>query len=270
MFSQDPWEQLNGQGGPEDSDSPVDNVNSGDPLVEGGNPAWNPFLQFVPEDRRSEAANVLRDWDKSYQTVQEKYKPWEDLSKQGIDPNAAITGVQLLNLIDTQPQVVYETLKNYLEKNNLLPAGEPMPTDSIQEEGDNQNLDELDPKLQKLEQQVQVLAQIALAQKEEKERQQQDQAVEKELTSLRKKVGDFPEEEILMRMSHYGLSAEEAYKKYMGHVEEIRKRRPAPTLLGAGSTIPSRNINPTKLSEQETRSLVTDYLKQSFLDERGG
>src|SRR5690606_9411873 len=170
-------------------------------------------------------------------------KPWEDLSKQGIDPNAAITGVQLLNLIDTQPQVVYETLKNYLEKNNLLPAGEPMPTDSIQEEGDNQNLDELDPKLQKLEQQVQVLAQIALAQKEEKERQQQDQAVEKELTSLRKKVGDFPEEEILMRMSHYGLSAEEAYKKYMGHVEEIRIRRPAPTLLGAGSTIPSKNIN---------------------------
>src|SRR3990170_3385601 len=231
-------------------------ADAGIPLVENGNPAWNPYLQYVPAEKRQEVVPLLQEWDKRYNKLNEEYAPWQEFSKAGV-----------YSVLENQPQVVYESLGQFL---GITPKEAKEAVEELEEDapGTVESI-ENDPRFQTLKQQVDTLAQITLAQRQQDQQsqleKQQEQELDAELTKLKKEKGDFPEEEIIMRMLHMDMSPEEAFNHYEGLVSEARKRRPAPFLLGTGAgTIPKPSVDVKSLDSAGRKELMTQMLRHAI------
>lgn len=248
------------------------------PLVEGIDPSWNPVLSHIPEDKRSEIAPIIQQRHSELEELRTNYQPWEEFSKSGIDPETAQNAISIYSVLENQPHAVYEKLHNYLYPNQPLGQGQGKNVtgeEETEETGSQQQQQtQSDPKLAKMEQQLNTLAQIALAQKEEREnsakQQEEDAAVEKELTELKEKNGDFPEDEVVMRAYTKGISLEEALQDYNNLVAEVQKRRPAPFLLGGNSgQVPKPSVDVGKLDNKGTKDLVTQMLNHANAERLG-
>lgn len=232
---------------------PGDNI----PLIEGLGSDWNDIVNYIPEDKRSEFAPKFKERIHSIEQQYEPLKQWDEFQKSGITPEFAGTAVQLFNMIENDPKAIYETLGNYL---GVTPSQAKEVVEEIQE-GDQD-----DPRIKALQDQVETLAQIAIAERkmtaEQKREAEADRELEEELGALQEKYGDsFPEDEILMRMHTKGISAEDAYSEYTARVSEIQKRRPSPFVMGAGGAVPvGGKIDVTKLDNKATKSLVAQML----------
>lgn len=230
---------------------PGDNI----PLVEGLDSSWNEFVSALPEDKRAELGPKLKERINSYESRQKEFEPWEQFQKSGITPDFADTALRLFSTIENNPREVYETIGKHL---NITPAEAKTVVEEVKK-GDPE-----DPRIQTIQTQLDTLTQITLAQRQMSAQEQADAeadaVVDQEIGELKKKYGDFPEDEVLMRMLHKGLSAEDAYNEYSGFVDQVRSRRPAPMLLGQGGAIPSRAIDPTKLDSKGTKDLVRQML----------
>lgn len=230
---------------------PGDNV----PLYEGLDASWNEFVSAIPEDKRAEFAPKLKERIDQYEPL----KQWEDLQKSGITPQHASTALDIFTVLENNPKEVYETIGKHLgispqEAKEAVKELEKAP------EGGPE-----DPRLKTLQQQVDTLTQIALAQRQMSSEEQQaaeaDAAVANELDGLKKKYGDtYDEEQIIMRMVHKNLTAEQAYQEYASMVSTIQQRRPAPMLLGSGGVAPNRAIDVKKLDSAGTKNLVKQML----------
>ena len=235
------------------------------PLIEGLGSEWNEFVSAIPEDQRAALAPKLKERVTDYETRIESYKPWEELQKSGITPEHANTAVGLFATIENNPREVYETLGKHLGISTEQ-------AQQVVEELDE--ADGTDPEIQRLKQQVDTLSQITLASKQQ-ERQAQlaaenDAKLDAEIAGVKKKYGEHvPEDELLMRMLHKGMTAEQAYQEYSSRVNDIRSTRPSPMLLGGGSgAIPQKTIDPTKLNNKDTKSIVAQMLDHSNSEAR--
>lgn len=225
------------------------------PLYEGLGPEWNDIVGAFPEAQRAELAPKLKERISSYESQLEGYKGWDDFQKSGITPDHAKTALDLFSTIENNPQQVYDTIGKYL---NISPAQAQEVVEEIEENGS-------DAEIKALKQQIDTLSQIQLAQHQMTQQEQlaaeQDAQLDAEISGIKKKYGDdIPEDEILMRMMHKNMTAEQAYQEYSQRVDDIRSRRPAPMLLGNGGSVPSRAIDPRKLDSKGTKDLVTQML----------
>lgn len=229
------------------------------PLIEGLGSEWNEFVNAIPEDKRAEFGPKLRERISAYEPL----KQWEDLHKSGITPEHASTALSIYTVLENNPREVYDTLAKHL---GITPQQAQQVVEEI-EEGD-----EDDPRIRKMQQQIDTLSQIALAKNQQETQsrleQEQDAALDKEMTALKKKYGDFPEDEVIMRMLYSNITAEQAYQEYTGRVSEIQKRRPSPMILGSGGAVPPQAIDPKKLSTSETKNLVTQMLQHANQENR--
>lgn len=221
------------------------------PLVEGLGSEWNEFVSAFPEDKRAELGPKLKERVSGYESLE----PWREFQKSGITPEHADTAINLFSLIENDPKQVYEAIGNHL---GITPAQVKEAVKELEEVSDD------DPRVATLQQQVDTLTQIMLAQRQmtaqEQQAAEQDQALNEELEGIKKKYGDVPEDEILMRMLHKNMTAEQAYEEYTGRVSEIQKRRPAPMIMGSGGVVPNRAIDVKKLDNAQTKSLVAQML----------
>lgn len=227
---------------------PGDNV----PLYEGLGPEWNDIVGALPEDKRAELAPRL----KERLDVYEPLKQWEDFHNKGITPEQADTALNLYKIIDSNPREVYETIGKHL---GLTAAQAEQVVEELEDADQN------DPRIAKLQQQVDTLAQIALTQNQQTQQQrlaeEQDAKLDAEISAIKKKYGDdVPEDEIIMRMLHKDMTAEQAYQEYNSRVTDIRSRRPSPMILSGGGNVPPRRIDPIKLDNKDTKSLVAQML----------
>jgi len=235
---------------------PGDNV----PLIEGLDASWNEFVSVIPEDKRTELGPKLKERVSSYENQVKEFEPWSQFQKSGVTPDHVDTALRIFDYIEKNPKDVYEAIGKSLGI-TTAEAKEVM-QDAKKEikEGDPS-----DPKIQALEQQVATMAQIMVANQQltvqEQQAAQMDAEVDREMSDLKKKYGDFNEREVLMRMAQDGMSAEDAYQDYNSFVTEIRSRRPAPMIMGSGGTIPSRAIDVTKLDSKATRNLVAQMFE---------
>lgn len=233
------------------------------PLYEGLDSSWNDIVGAFPEDKRGELAPLLKQRVESVSSQYEPLKQWEEFNKSGITPDQVKNGLTLFNMIESDPRGVYETIGKHL---GITPQQAQQVVEEI-EDGD-----EDDPRIAALQQQVETLAQITLTERQQaiaaKQAEEDNATLDRELKQLKAKVGDFPEEEILMRMAHKNLSAEKAYEEYSKFAEDIRSRRPAPFVLGSGGTIPNRTIDPTKLNGNDTRSLVAQMMDNAMRERK--
>lgn len=231
------------------------------PLYEGLGADWNDIVGGFPEDKRAELAPLLKQRIDAYEPL----KQWEDLQKSGITPDYAGTALNLFSIIENNPRQVYDTIGKYL---NITPAEAKEAVETLEEEGGD------DPRIQTMQQQLDTLTQIALAQRQqttaEKQAADQDAAVEKEIGAVKKKYGDSEvnEEEVLMRMLHKGMTAEQAHLEFSGLVTNIRKTRPSPMVIGGGGAVPRKTIDVKSLSGADTKSLVAQMMEQANTERR--
>jgi hypothetical protein len=225
------------------------------PLIEGLDASWNELVQYIPEDKRAEFAPKFRDRIK---TEYEPLKQWEDLHKSGITPDQAGTALNVFTMIENDPRKVYQAIGDHLG----ISAQDVKQVAEEIEAGDDD-----DPRIVAMQEQLDTLAQIALAQRnqsaQEKEIAQQEAAIDKEIAEAIAQYGEVPEDELVMRMLHKGMTAAEAHQEYTGRANEIRSRRPAPMIMGAGGSIPSKAIDPRKLDSVGTKNLVAQMLEHA-------
>lgn len=231
------------------------------PLFEGLGSEWNDIVGAFPEDKRAELAPLLKSRIDSYEPL----KQWEDFQKNGITPDQAKTALNLFDVIENNPKQVYETIGRHL---GITAQEAKTAVTEIKKTGGLEGADE-DPRIAQLENQLNTLVQIQLAQRDQSKEQQllaqQEQALDNELTDLKKKYGEdyVNEGEVVMRMLQFGISAEEAHKQFETLASDLRRRRPAPMLLGNGGAVPARAIDPVKLSSNDTKGLVAQMLQHA-------
>lgn len=263
--------ELVGQG---QSEQPTP-ANSGIPLVQGGNPAWNDVLQYIPEEKRPEAVTKLQEWDRYNQTLQEEYKPWKSLQEQGIDRDQVEYALRVVNLIENDPRSVFERVAAYLKQNGSLPEGYVVP------DPNEQSLPEIPEGLPDITQHPEFQKVKALAEKSteailEQYREQQKQkmieeqlaAFDRDLEALKKKEGDIPEG-VVRLMTHMmandnNLSMEDAYKEVTGILNQLRPPNSPPfTPLGYGRAVPPKTIDTKSLDDKGVKDLVNQMLSQA-------
>lgn len=229
------------------------------PLIEGLDSSWNEFVQYVPEDKRSEFAPKFKEKVSEYESL----RGWGDLAKSGVTPDHADTALRVFASIENNPREIYETIGKHL---GITPAQ----AEAIVEEIEESDSD--DPRIKTMQEQLNTMQQIMVAQRNMTVQQQaaaeQDKVLNDELSGLKKKYGDFPEDEVVMRMLHKNMTAEQAYAEYDSRSAELRRRRPAPQLLGAGGQVPSNAIDPRKLDSADTKKLVAQMMEHGNAQNR--
>lgn len=240
------------------------------PLIEGLDTSWNEIVNYIPEDKRTEFGPKLKERVTSLTSDYEPLKQWEDLQKSGITPEDAGNALSILTTIENNPQQVYETLGKYLESQGLTPKQAKEAVEGMQE-GETSE----DPRIAYLQQQIETMAQILLAQRDQTSQarlaQEADAEIDKQLKGLEKKYGkgSFDENEILMRMAYNDMDAEQAYQDYTGFVTKVRTSRPAPMLLGSGGHIPTNTApDVRKMDSKQTKDFVAQIMQNAVNEGR--
>lgn len=230
------------------------------PLYEGLGTEWNDIVSAIPEDQRAAIGSKLKERIAGYEPLQQ----YADLHKSGITAEQAGTALNLFSVIENNPREVYETIGKHL---GITPQAAKEAVEEMQEDGDD------DPRIKTMQEQIDTLAQIALAQRQmsakDSQLAEQEAALDKEIGDIKNKYGkDIPEDEIIMRMLHKNMTAEQAYAEWSGRVAEHQKRRPAPMIMGQGGAIPSRAIDPKTLDNKQTKNLVAQMLDHANAERR--
>lgn len=226
-----------------------------------GNPAWQEFLNVVPEEFHPQVTPVLEKWDKGVQdrftTVQQQYEPykaWEPFVKQGVNPEEADFALRLLNGLNENPQMVYNAIKDFynLDGSDNSQGQEGPLTDEV---------NPLDPRISQLERQNEIMAQHLLNNAKQAELAQAEAELDHELSEARKKHGDFDEKFVLAYMQN-GYPADEAAKAYMDwQASERAKFGAKPLIMGSGGGAPQFNTDVRKLDDKQTKNLVVQMLQ---------
>lgn len=84
-------------------------------------PAYEKLLNEIPEAWHSKVTPYLQEQDKYFQQQLEKYTPFKEYVEQDISPDLILGGLNLARAIESNPQEVYASLKDYLGQQGLLP-----------------------------------------------------------------------------------------------------------------------------------------------------
>jgi hypothetical protein len=230
----------------------------------GNNPAWNEFLEVVPEELHHKVTPLLEKWDKGvqdrFEKVQSDYKPWQEFQKAGVEPDTTRFALNLLNSLNENPQMVYKAIGDYYKFSNA-PAVQG--SGQGQNEPDKPDLDPYDARFAEIERQNQLMAQVLVSQDEAKKAASADAQLDQELTGLRKKYGEFDEQYVLAKMGVGKMSAKDAVENYFNWREsEIKKYRPKPLIMGGnGGVVPGQHVDPKKMNESGVKDLVVQMLQ---------
>lgn len=237
---------------------PGDNV----PLYEGLDPSWNDFVSVIPEEKRADFASKVSSIHQQYEPL----KQWEDFSKSGITPEHASTALSIYSMVENQPQKIYEELGKYL---GISPQAAQQVAETVQQ-NNNSDDDEIDPRIATMQQQLETLMQIKVAEhnqaQEAQRRAEAEAAIESEWKALKKKhpeITERDEGEIFMRASQKDLNLEQAYNDYLNFLSEVRRGRPTPMVMGAGGSMPAPGIDVKKLDTAGTKAIVAQMLAAS-------
>lgn len=234
----------------------------GQPQGTGDNPAWADLLNILPTQLHGVVKPQLQKWDQGvqqkFQQVHSEYEPWKGLIDAGLSPDDVQYAVSIMNVINEDPQKLYDTLGEYLGISNGANSEQGGADDS---EGSDDEY--TDPRIQELEQGYQNLAQIALAQHQEREEAEADAELDNYLGQLKEQYGEYDEQYVLALMAS-GADGEQAVQQFQQLVEQAKvqqNRPPAPTIMGPGGGLPSQQINPSELNGKGRRELVANMLK---------
>lgn len=268
-------EQIYGQ---DSGQSSVDNSQSG--MQDGGqaqgtgyNPNFQPLLQDIPQDLHSKVLPHLQQWDKGvnerFEKLQSDYAPWKPVLSSGVTPEMVQNGLNLMNLLETNPQGLYQALAdNYKFGQNQeqgLPGAGQGQTPPVQQ-APTQGPDPYDLRFQQMEKNFTTVAQEVLNMRQAEQDARQDAMIAQEFDNAHRKLGAFDDQWVRAHcIADPNLSIEQAAKNYQTWYNgEMAKYGARPIITGSsGGGVPGRNVDVTKLSGSETRALAADMIRQA-------
>lgn len=238
----------------------------GDLTGEGNQPAEESygegFLKNVDPADRPYVEKYLKQWDsgvtQKFQDIHRQYEPYK-----GLDLNEVESAINIMNLLENDPEFMYNQLVEYFQQ-----TGKPLPGQEQQQfqQVDDNDLDD-DPhgaRLDQMERYMQAIAENLMGDREARQAQAEDEALEQTLSSLREQHGDFDEDYIMAKMLRNGGDAEKAYADYekalQGAIDNRRTARPPVPVMGNGGGVPSGGVDVTKLGRGQTQDLVAQML----------
>lgn len=236
--------------------------------VAADNPAWQPFLDILPDSLHETVRPVLSDWDRNvnarYETIKADYAPYEQFREQNVDPGELAYSYQVVQALNENPAEVIRTMAEFFGI-ELTPQQEAQAAAVATSQVPDTEAYEVDPRIQQLEQGFQTLAAMALQNQSQAEARQADIQLETTLSDLRTQHGDFDENIVLSYMLS-GQSPEQAvlaYKNLESQILAGSSRPPAPKVMGGGGGVANDRVNPATMSDAERRALVTNMLINS-------
>lgn len=228
----------------------------------GHNPAWDDVLGLIPESLHASITPHFQKWDSAAQsrieTVNESMKQFENYKpfvEHGIEPSELEQGLRLMYEINNNPRSVYDALAKAYNYQAAVEAAA--------NEGEETSQLTDDPRFSKLQEGIELVSKIVLADQQAKQDATADIQLDRELKALQDKYGEYDEDFVLAKMQS-GFSGEQAVEAFMSLKSSFQQSRPfAPNILGGGSPgagLPSNAIDPTKLSSKDTRNLVAEML----------
>jgi len=251
----------------------------------GGNPAWQEFLAFVPEDQHSQAQEVLSKWDQGvqqrFQARAEELEPFKPFIEQKVDPQTLQAGLQLYEALNTRPQDLFKSMADTfgLETAQQILGITPQATEpagSKEDEDDPfKGIDE-HPVIKELRENFNNLATVLVGERERSEIQAQEDLIADEIAGVSEKLGrelkPFEEEHLILSMLN-GANIDQAFNNLQGYLKEIgvvQDAPPAPTVLGSNGGVPSAPVDPRKMTDSQRQHSAIDLLKNLNAADRQG
>lgn len=264
-----------------DSSGPVEETTeqqtSGDT---GGNPAWDSLRSKLDPVSFHNIQDDLKTFDKNAESrissLNQQLKQYNELgSPEQLQNYAAIA-----QRLDTEPEVIYNALGEFLKQNGRLPETQQEMQDAVDEEEATSGNDEapVDPRLAQLEQQTQQMQEFLSQQEQMRIQQEADVVLGQEIDELKQAHPDFTEDdvrEVLMRAAFQLQSSGKAAKlsdvaqeyvdKTVNRIRAVpRPGDSAPRLLPTSGGMPGgQQAQPLgKLSRNDVQSLIASSIEQ--------
>lgn len=254
-----------GQASTDQGDTPGSGQGGGNPYSLADN-----FLQGVPDEHRPILEPYVKKWDagvtRRFQEIHSQYEPYKQLG----EPDQLSQAVEIYQLLDQNPQLVYQILHQQFGQAPGQGVGNQQIEDEEEEENPFSQFQEvLTPFQQQMQQQQQMLealAQVVVGKAQQERQAEEDRQLDQYLTNLKQEFGEFDEKFVLSQMAN-GMSGEDAVKAFYDTVQQFAQKQQAPlqglpkVLSGGGAPPPEGNVS--KLGDKDVRSLVANLVKQA-------
>lgn len=245
----------------------------------GGNPAWDSLRSKLDPVSFHNIQEDLKNFDKSAESrissLNQQLKQYNELGSPEQIQNYAMIAQRL----DTEPEVIYNALGEFLKQNGRLPNTEQELQDAVdEEEATNESESPVDPRLAQLEQQQQQMQEFLAQQEQMRVQQEADSALEQEINELKQAHPEFSEDdvrEVLMRAAFQLQSsgktaklsdvAQEYVDKTVNRIRAVpRPGDSAPRLLPTSGGMPGgQQAKPLgQLSRNDVQNLIASSIEQ--------
>lgn len=261
------------------SNEPTGEVVSEAPQI-ADNPAWSDFLRTFPESMHDSIKPSLAKWDEGVnRRIEQVHSEWADFKPfkdAGVSAEVLNQAYGIFQAINDNPQEVYRILgESYGYANQPQTNPNPAPNEQgqlnpqvqpNQPTGDEYELGQggqFNPEVARLQAMTENMAQILIAQEQQRQQAAEDAALDAELSAAREKHGNF-DEDFVLRYVASGMNMDQAIGAYQSMVNSARSaanRPAAPTVISGSGPLPSQQINPSSLNNKDTRALVAQMFK---------
>ena len=263
-----------------ESSGPVEVTTEQQPTEEsGGNPAWDSLRSKLDPVSFHSIQEDLKNFDKNAESrissLNQQLKEYNELGS----PEQLQNYATIAQRLDTEPEIIYNALGEFLKQNGRMPETEAELQDAVdEEEAFGTEEAPVDPRLAQLEQQQQQMQEFLAQQEQVRVQQEADSALEQEIGELKKAHPDFTEDdvrEVLMRAAFQLQSsgkagklsdvAQEYVDKTVNRIRAVpRPGDSAPRLLPTSGGVPAgQQATPLgKLSRNDVQSLIASSLEQ--------
>jgi len=263
-----------------ESSGPVEVTTEQQPTEEsGGNPAWDSLRSKLDPVSFHSIQEDLKNFDKNAESrissLNQQLKEYNELGS----PEQLQNYATIAQRLDTEPEIIYNALGEFLKQNGRMPETEAELQDAVdEEEAFGTEEAPVDPRLAQLEQQQQQMQEFLAQQENMRVQQEADSALEQEIGELKKAHPDFTEDdvrEVLMRAAFQLQSsgkagklsdvAQEYVDKTVNRIRAVpRPGDSAPRLLPTSGGVPAgQQATPLgKMSRTDVQSLIASSLEQ--------
>lgn len=236
----------------------------------------NGFLDKVDPAHRSIVEPYVKQWDagvtRRFQDLHGQLAPYQELG----DPEMLASAARLYEMIDTNPQQVYDLLAEALgqQQGGGAPeqqTGQPGEPQVPGQEGQQpQAAPGLPPEVQQqldtLQQVVEAVAQKTLDAEGQQQQAQEDQQLEDYFGLLKEEFGEFDDDFVAAKMLG-GMDGEQAVQAYKSAIQgQVNQRSQAPQMqpiLSGGGTVPQDQQSVAKASSKDIKGLIANVLAQA-------
>lgn len=241
--------------------------------------SYDTYLGQVPETLRDQIKPVFESYSealkKSVTDAMQPFESYKPIVEQGWEPNHVIMGLNLLQEVNDNPERVFQgLLQEYPQlaqqfQQQTLPTPTPTPTPITP---NNFNLPtEFVEKQNQMEQMLQLLFQGFQQQQEQNQQWSQAQQEQQEMDQLNQYLdqvapNDKYHRPFILSYIAQGQTPEQAvasYTQWQTNQNQTQNRLGAPLVAPANGGTPSTPIDTSKLSIEDRKNLMVQYLEQA-------